>query len=61
MAFSAPYCNKRARFFNIGVEDRVSSIEVGKDADFVIWNGDPFNLRSTVEATYIDGNKVYQK
>ncbi|MDS9471922.1 amidohydrolase [Sporosarcina pasteurii] len=46
---------------HIGVEDRVGSIEVGKDADFVVWNGDPFDLRSTVEATYIDGNKVYQK
>lgn len=46
---------------HIGVEDRVGSIESGKDADFVIWNGDPFDLRSTVEATYIDGVKVYQK
>lgn len=44
---------------HIGVENRVGSIEVGKDGDFVIWNGDPFDLRTTVEATYIDGKKVY--
>lgn len=44
---------------HIGVEDRVGSIEVGKDADFVIWNGDPFDLRTTIAATYIDGKKVY--
>lgn len=46
---------------HLGVEDRVGSIEVGKDADFVIWNGDPFDLRTHVEATYIDGQLVYQQ
>lgn len=46
---------------HIGVEDRVGSIEVGKDADFVIWNGDPFDLRSSVDATYINGEVVYSK
>ena len=46
---------------HIGVEDRVGSIEKGKDADFVIWNGDPFDLRSTIETTYIEGKGVYQK
>ncbi|MBO1910319.1 amidohydrolase family protein, partial [Microvirga sp. 3-52] len=46
---------------HIGVEDRVGSIEKGKDADFVIWNGDPFDLRSTIETTYIEGKVVYQK
>lgn len=46
---------------HLGVEDRVGSIDVGKDADFVIWNGDPFDLRTHVQATYIDGKLVYQK
>ncbi len=46
---------------HIGVEKRVGSIEVGKDADFVIWSDDPFDLRSTVEETYIDGEIVYRK
>lgn len=45
---------------HIGVEERVGSIEVGKDADFVIWNSDPFDLRTTVEATYIEGQCVYE-
>src|SRR5699024_12738552 len=45
---------------HLGVENRVGSIEVGKDADFVIWDGDPFDLRTHVNATFIDGQKVYE-
>lgn len=43
---------------HLGVEDRVGSIETGKDADFVIWSGDPFDLRSKVEKTFINGELV---
>ncbi|AQQ54599.1 amidohydrolase [Planococcus lenghuensis] len=43
---------------HLGVEDRVGSIESGKDADVVIWDGDPFDLRTTVTATYINGELV---
>ncbi|WP_188208065.1 amidohydrolase [Alkalibacillus aidingensis] len=43
---------------HLGIEERVGSIEPGKDADLVIWSGDPFDLRNKVEATYINGEKV---
>ena len=43
---------------HLGVEDRVGSIEVGKDADFVLWSGDPFDLRSHVLKTFINGEQV---
>lgn len=43
---------------HIGVEDRVGSLEKGKDADIVIMDGSLFETRSKVLATYIDGKKV---
>lgn len=41
------------------MDDRLGSIEQGKDADFVLFNGDPFDFMSTVKATVIDGKPVY--
>ncbi|MFD1172154.1 amidohydrolase [Oceanobacillus picturae] len=43
---------------HLGVEDQVGSIETGKDADLVIWNGDLFDLRSKVETVLINGEIV---
>ena len=42
----------------LGIEKRVGSIEVGKDADFAIYNHDPLSVYSVVQKTIIDG-KVY--
>ncbi|MGD7043225.1 amidohydrolase [Jeotgalibacillus proteolyticus] len=43
---------------HLGIDDRTGSVEVGKDADFVLWSGDPFDLRNKVEQTYINGELV---
>lgn len=43
-----------------GVEERVGSIEEGKDADFVLVKGTPFAVDSRILYTIIDGNVVYQ-
>jgi imidazolonepropionase-like amidohydrolase len=45
----------------LGVAERVGSLDAGKDADLVIWSGDPFDLRSRVLLTMIDGQAVYQE
>jgi len=44
----------------LGVEDRIGSIEVGKDADIVIWDGHPFDLQAKVLYTLVDGKVVYK-
>ena len=41
------------------VAERVGSIEVGKDADLVLMDGNFFESQSNVLATYIDGKKVF--
>ncbi|MFC5712388.1 amidohydrolase family protein [Thalassorhabdus alkalitolerans] len=46
---------------HLGIEDRVGSLEAGKDADFVIWSNHPFHYMSQVEATFINGEKVYER
>ena len=38
-----------------GIEDRVGSLEVGKDADIVIADGCPFEISTTIENVLIDG------
>lgn len=46
---------------HIGVEERVGSIEEGKDADFVIVNGSPFVVESDILYVLINGEIAYQK
>ncbi|MFK7962268.1 MAG: amidohydrolase family protein [Phycisphaerales bacterium] len=41
------------------VGDRVGTIEVGKDADFALWGGDPIDPRSTCWITVINGDVVH--
>jgi imidazolonepropionase-like amidohydrolase len=42
----------------IGVADRVGSLEVGKDADLVLWSGEPFEVSSRVIGVVLDGELV---
>ena len=41
------------------IDDRVGSLEVGKDADFVIWSGHPLSTYSICEETWLDGKKYF--
>jgi imidazolonepropionase-like amidohydrolase len=42
----------------LSIDDRVGSLEPGKDADIVIWSGNPFDFYSKVEQVFIDGKNV---
>jgi imidazolonepropionase-like amidohydrolase len=43
----------------IGIDDRLGSLEPGKDADIVIWSGDPLDVLSRVQRALIGGAEVY--
>lgn len=42
----------------LGLEDRLGTVEVGKDADFVLWSGQPFELTSRIIGVWVDGRQV---
>jgi imidazolonepropionase-like amidohydrolase len=44
----------------IGCADRIGSLEAGKDADVVVWSGDPLDVMSRAERAYVDGREIYR-
>lgn len=46
---------------SFGIDAHVGSLEVGKDADLVLWTGDPLDPRSAVDSVVIDGEVQYQQ
>ncbi len=42
----------------LGIADQVGSLDVGKDATFIITDGDPLEVMTNVEQLYIQGRKV---
>ncbi len=45
----------------LGIESRVGSLEVGKDADFVLWSGSPLSTQSLCLQTWIDGRSYFDR
>jgi len=43
----------------LDLEDRVGTLTVGKDADFVILSGDPFSVYTQVLETWVEGEQVF--
>ena len=43
----------------LGIEDRVGTLEEGKNADVVLWSGDPFSVYTRAQRVWVDGALVY--
>jgi imidazolonepropionase-like amidohydrolase len=45
----------------LGLDSKIGSIEVGKDADVVLWSGNPFSIYSRADKVWIDGAMLYDR
>jgi imidazolonepropionase-like amidohydrolase len=45
----------------LGLEQRVGSLTVGKDADFLVLSGDPLSVYTDVEETWVEGERVFDR
>lgn len=45
----------------LGLDDKIGSLEVGKNADVVLWSGDPFSVYSHADKVFIDGAVIYDR
>lgn len=43
----------------LGIDDRVGSLEAGKDADLVVWSASPLSTYSRCEQTWVDGRRYF--
>src|SRR6185437_9910759 len=45
----------------LGLDDKIGSLETGKNADVILWTGDPFSVYSKPEKVWIDGALLYDR
>jgi imidazolonepropionase-like amidohydrolase len=45
----------------LGIEEQAGTLEAGKMADVVVWNGDPFSVYTRADQVYIDGALAYDR
>ena len=57
----ALYGMTMANAIMLELQDRVGSLETGKDADFVVLSGDPLSVYTHVVQTWVEGRKVFDR
>ncbi len=45
----------------LGVADRLGSLEPGKDADLVLWSGDPVGTWGEAQVVVVEGTVVFRR
>jgi cytosine/adenosine deaminase-related metal-dependent hydrolase len=43
------------------LQDRIGSLEAGKEADFILLSGDPLSVYTKVLETYVEGKRVFDR
>jgi imidazolonepropionase-like amidohydrolase len=57
----ALYAFTMANAIMLDLQNRVGSLEAGKDADFIVLSGDPFSVYTHVLETWVEGKKVFDR
>jgi imidazolonepropionase-like amidohydrolase len=45
----------------LALDDRIGSLDAGKDADLIVLSGDPLGVRTKVLQTWVEGRKVFDR
>jgi len=46
---------------SLGIDDKTGTLEAGKDADVVLWSGDPFSVYTKADMTFVDGAVTFDR
>ena len=46
---------------SLGIDDRTGTLDPGKDADVVLWSGDPFSVYTRADMTFVDGAVIFDR
>ena len=57
----ALYAMTMANAIMLDLQDRIGSLETGKDADFIVLSGDPLSVYTHVVQTWVEGRKVFDR
>jgi imidazolonepropionase-like amidohydrolase len=47
--------------WSLGLDDKIGSLEPGKNADVVLWSGDPFSVYTRAEKVWVDGAMLFDR